>query len=271
MTVIFIIGSQKSGTTWLRNCISHVTPISMKSEWYFVEFEMAVRRHIERYGGALSDVERENAVTATVREGWRTLLSTATPEANSDKSAYPTDLRKVSPDNFGAHCQAVSIAKKYFPESKTIVIVRDPRAVYNSLWHFRNVATKNRHFYPAQIGRKLRNRLRMPDPRKFGKTWFEQNSQWIDDNPDVVIRYEDLKTDFFVTMRKILTQTRQEVSDEIIREIYNAEFDIKKSKMRQKGLYRKGEIYDWKKYLSRRTAQQIASGAEPLMRFMKYL
>src|SRR5471032_3646446 len=80
----FIIGSQKSGTTWLRDCLDTFVPFC-KPEWYFPEFVENVRRTIDTYGSSLSLQERDLRARAAISSAWREICSPFMGE----KSAYP--------------------------------------------------------------------------------------------------------------------------------------------------------------------------------------
>ncbi len=285
--MIFIIGSAKSGTTWLRSCFSHVTPVPNFNEWCFTEFAEAIRKHVATYGFVLSAEVQDRVATRAIRDGWQGLIDAATPGAVTDKSAYPTGLRRTSPEKRILHAGAVSVAKKYFPEAKTILMVRDPRAVYNSLQHFRSHRKAEQHGVLSTVGHKIGARLKSVNPTDFAQSWNDQNRSWLADRPTAVCRYEDLKSNFSETLQHVLEACEFTMSDQELLEIQNAEYDIRKVERRQEKLfrsndvtvgepkvskqYRKGEIDDWKKHLTQKELKVITSRANAVMTELGYI
>lgn len=267
---IFVIGSQKSGTTWLRNCYSHVVPISLDHEWYLPELYEAVEGHVRKYCGNLPPDVVDETLRQTVRGAWFAMIGTAVPGTKSDKSAYPCAVAKNAPIRHDLHTRAVTIARDNFPESRTVVIIRDPRAVYNSLIHFRRALKEKKRGPISALGHWLRSQGRKVDAGEFAKNWAIQNRMWIDDKPDCVVLYEDLKLDFEKSLRDIFTKTGIIHDDALINQIEEAEYDIGKQRHRQKALYRKGEIDDWKNYLTPAQVAAIHKEAGPLMQELGY-
>ena len=61
-----VIGSQKSGTTWLRDCIHPFAPFC-KPEWYFPELIEATHRWLNTYGSSLPPEERNTMLLKILR------------------------------------------------------------------------------------------------------------------------------------------------------------------------------------------------------------
>lgn len=268
--MLFLIGSQKSGTTWLRNCLSHVTPISLGQEWYLPELYEAVSGHINSFGRTLSDDERRNAVNASVRDAWLNMIRAATPGAMADKSAYPCLPTKKLPVRNDLHPFAVRIAKNIFPEGKTLVIVRDPRAVYNSWRHYRQALRSRPRSRLGLVGAWVSDWRQTADAEVFARNWAIQNSRWIEDNPNFVVRYEDLKSDFETTLLRMFENIGMAVDPSVLARIYTEEYEIEKTRERQPEIYRKGVIDDWRNHLSAAESQMIELEAGDLMERLGY-
>lgn len=268
--MLFLIGSQKSGTTWLRNCLSRVTPISLGQEWYLPELYEAVSGHINSFGRTLSDDERRKAVNASVRDAWLNMIRAATPGAMADKSACPCLPTKKLPVRNDLHPFAVRIAKNIFPEGKTLVIVRDPRAVYNSWRHYRQALRGRPRSRLGLVGAWVSDWRQTADAEVFARNWALQNSRWIEDSPNFVVRYEDLKSDFEMTLVRMFENIGMTVDPSVLARIYEAEYEIEKTRERQPEIYRKGVIDDWRNHLSAAESQTIELEAGGLMERLGY-
>lgn len=251
--MIFLIGSQKSGTTWLRDCFAHVCPVP-KREWYFVELYEKISQHIQKFGH-LADSAREIACREVMAATWKSLLDSADPCAIFDKSAYPCTSSLMAIRN-DLHPFAVRLAHEVFPTAKTIVIVRDPRAVLNSAVQYLN------HFRSGW-GDTI-------DPVEFGATWRIQNSQWLSDSPSVMVRYEELKADFIGTLSRVFSSCEIRCSAEIIEKIQAQETNIDAVRPRQPEIYRLGLVDDYKMRLSQEAITKLEDAASPLMTALGY-
>lgn len=268
--MLFLIGSQKSGTTWLRNCISHVVPISLNQEWYLPDLYDSFLGHIEKYGSTLPPEDRDRALRESLRSAWTHLLDAATPGALADKSAYPCVPTRGHPVRNDLYPQAIRIYREVYPDCKIVLIVRDPRAVWNSWQHFRRaLRTRPRRFETIKLW--MRRHEPEYNPAVFAQNWQLQNQQWIDDQPDCVVRYEDLKSDFRATLAQMFSAVKIPVDQTQIDWIENCEFNIDKSRSRQPALYRKGQVDDWKQHLASRDVSLITQEACELMERLGYL
>lgn len=252
--MIFLIGSQKSGTTWLRDCFAHVCPVPKHQEWYFVEVYERLAEHIAKYGH-LPEQQRAATCRRVVAAAWREMLDAVAPGAVFDKSAYPC-AAAISPIRNDLHPLAVQLARDVFSEARIVVIVRDPRAVLNSAIHYVN------HFKPG-AGQDI-------DPAEFGATWQLQNSRWLDDGPSVVVRYEDLKTDFIGSLARVFAALGLAPTPEALEHIQRTEFNIEVVRPRQPEIYRRGVIDDYKTGLSPAAIHLLEAAAAPLMARLGY-
>lgn len=251
--MIFLIGTQKSGTTWLRDCFAHVCSVP-KREWYFVALYEKVSTHVAEFGH-LTEAERQTAVRSVMAAAWRSLLESTAPGAIFDKSAYPC-TSTFMPVRNDIYSSAVALARDTFPKARIIVIVRDPRAVLNSTVHYLN------HFR-AGWGE-------MIDPTEFATNWKIQNTQWLRDEPSMVVRYEDLKADFVGTLSRIFAACELPISAPALEEIRRCEWNIDKTRTRQPEIYRTGLVDEYKQRLSLDTISKVESAAAELMARLMY-
>ncbi|MFK0166234.1 sulfotransferase family protein [Rhizobium sp. NPDC090279] len=246
----FIIGTQKSGTTWLRDCLDKFVPFC-KPEWYYPQIFSDLTVHTKTYGASLSDCARDLAIRELCQSTWRALNGGYLGE----KSAYPCspELGTIRAD---LHPFAVSIMRQHIPNAKVVVIVRDPRAVFNSLRHYLE------HFRPGwSMG---------INPQIFAENWSRQNLQWVADKPDSVVLYEKLKNEFGRTMETTLKALGIYHSREDLLEVEAAVYDVDKLRTKQPEIYRTGEINEWQEKVEPETAKAIIDVAAPAMREIGY-
>ncbi len=241
---VFIVGSQKSGSTWLRNCLSHVVDIR-SPEWYLPELYGAILAHVDKYGQGLSQSERAIKVSEVTRAAWIALVA----PANADKSVYPS--HPAAGAGSPLHSNAIRIARDIIPASKVVLIVRDPRAVFNS--------------YRYYIGIMAPGLLESLSADSFAHEWVRNNRAWLRDKPDIVTRFEDLKKSFELTLRNVLHTLCISASDELTSRIKSREYDVANRRSEQPEIYRAGIIDEWRKSLSRTEALTIEQVAKDLM------
>ncbi|SKA26046.1 Sulfotransferase family protein [Enhydrobacter aerosaccus] len=252
--MIFLIGTQKSGTTWLRNCFSHVCTVPLQQELYFVELYEHISQHIHTYGH-LGEEETLEAIRRVSASSWRSLLDCVKPGTEFDKSAYPCATAHA-PIRNDLHPYAVRRAKEVFPDARTVVIVRDPRAVYSSLVEYLNG-------FQSGWGQKI-------DPVEFGQTWQLQNTIWLNDRPSIYVRYEDLKKDFVNSLSRIFVACDLVYPQGTLAKITEEEYKIDVGRARQPEIYRLGRVDDFKVRVAPSVIKQIETAAENLMSFLGY-
>ena len=248
--IIHIVGSQKSGTTWLRDCLDLFRPFC-KPEWYFPELIEKVEIWANTYGGSISVEDRGRKVRAIASAARRELLGAYTGE----KSAYPCagSLATVRGD---LHPRAVTILKETFPNSKVAVIVRDPRAVYNSLCHYLDGF---RPGWSSEI-----------NVETFAIEWARQNRAWASSDPSVVVLYEELKQNFTITLNEVLSKMDIPHDFDDLRRAKATVYSVDSLKPKQPEIYRTGTIDEWREKLGAEVVRQIVDGAGETMSLFGY-
>lgn len=247
--LFFIVGSQKSGTSWLKNCLKHCIRID-SPEWYYPELHALISSHMDKYGASQSVEARRSSAQHMAVAAWAELLR----EFDGDKSAYPNAPADwVRTDLFP---QAVQQAKTHFRDGRVVVITRDPRATYNSLKHYLE-------FHEEGWSLRL-------DPLDFARNWTLHNSAWLSDEPDVHVRYEDLKTDFDREMATVLKGLALPHDADLVATIRGAEFDVGAHKAELPALYRTGTTDEWMSKLDPSEIAAIEEGAGELMARLGY-
>jgi sulfotransferase family protein len=179
--VLFLVGSPRSGTTWLQAMLSSHRSIYTGPETFFfstfAEAEKEYLRPKERRIG-LAEYLGKDDFYRLIREVFWFSIS-ALPEPAAETKYF---LEKTT-----NHCMCAEFILRTFPKARFIHIIRDPRAVVASI---------------------------LRASKSWGKTWAPQTARdatkmWsrvflsgkrIKDlvaNPDqyVEVRYEDLRTD----------------------------------------------------------------------------
>ncbi len=132
--------------------------------------------------------------------------------------------------------------RKEYP--RVIYIIRDPRDVMASSYHYYTSRNKNTLSFKKFIRSK---RTGLP-------AWFKHYKSW-ENNADLIIKYEDLKKDCFKEIKKIAGFVKMNVTDKQIRNAINeCEFEklqqkdaSKKGKeVKKKPFFRKGSVGQWK-------------------------
>ena len=245
----FIVGTQKSGTTWLRDCLNEFVNFC-KPEWYYPELFENAARHVETFGASRPPEQRKRAIDKICLETWKALNE----GFRGEKSAYPctSALGAGRPE----HSDAVSRMRERLPNARIAVIVRDPRAVFNSLRHYLD------HFrggWSQEI-----------DPQDFAENWSRQNVRWVRDRPDALVLYEDLKQQFVPTLTRTLTGLGIPFTPEGIAQAENAVYSVSKLRPKQPEIYRTGTVDEWRTRLDPNIAQRIFEVAAPAMAEIGY-
>ncbi|WOJ89502.1 ankyrin repeat domain-containing protein [Methylocapsa polymorpha] len=228
--MIFLFGTQKSGTTWLRNIISHFTPINSQAEWQLPYLVEAAENHVSTLCAAPRAIQRK-AELAFVRAAFSSLLAQV-PGCSCDKSAYPCLPGAGRDDRVFAY--AVDMGRYFFPRAKQVMIVRDPRDVFVS----------SKAYWPDLAERRIAS---FDDAylREFINSWSRCNLTWLSAAPDFIVRYEDLKNDFVAQVTDLLSALDFEACPIRLRKVQAELETIDISKTRDPIFYRKGIVGDW--------------------------
>jgi Sulfotransferase family len=248
--IIHVVGSQKSGTTWLRDCLDVFRPFC-KPEWYFPELIEQVETWANTYGSSIPPEDRSRKVRAIAVSARRELLGAC----RGEKSAYPC-VSLFSTVRADLHPRAVSILKETFPNSKVAVIVRDPRAVYNSLCHYLD------GFRPGSSSE--------INVERFAIEWARQNRRWASSDPSVVVLYEELKQNFTATLDEVLSKMDIPHDFDDLRRTRALVFSVDNLRPKQPEIYRTGTIDEWREKLGAEVVRQIVDGAGETMSFFGY-
>lgn len=128
---------------------------------------------------------------------------------------------------------------------KVVLVVRDPREVAVSRYHYQKTFTENTR---AGIGT-----LRLVTFSTTTKKWKTHTLAWLNESPHIV-KYEDLRHDGCKTLKSLLNYLELETENDILEDALN-QFDINKLRGDSKETYashffRKGIVGDHKQHFS---------------------
>jgi hypothetical protein len=245
--MIFLLGVQKSGTTWVRSIMQQVLPIHPGAEWWFPKFFDDMRAHVNGYCFA-SEAERHRIAFEASGPAWTAMVTTALPGCKADKSAYPVfSGTGARPDLFP---YAIDLVRRCLSGTTCVQIVRDPRDI---------LVSSKYYFFDGNL-----SSLGDKGIVEFAQNWARYNLHWLRSKPDYVLRYEDLHRQFARSLEALMGRLGVNL-DEATAERVIARFStITESQKNAPQFYRKGIVGDWKAELTPRESAlvwDIARGA----------
>ena len=248
--MIFLVGTQLSGATWLRDCFSHVCKVPLGQELHLLELHECISRHIKTYVH-LNEDDARLASRSVSQAAWRSLLDSAKVGAEFDKATYPATSAHAIVRN-DLHHRALGLAREVVPGAKTVVLIRDPRAVFNSTVRY---LEKLQPGWGSKV-----------DPIEFALTWQHQNTSWLNDSPTIYLKYEDLKMDFVATLSRVFLACEISCSLETFSTIVAREYAVDAVKSET----RLARVDDFAVRLKMSAIEQIEEGTADLMKFLNY-
>ena len=208
LELIFLVGSPRSGTTWLQAMLScHPAVCTGPETFFFATFSEAEKEFLrpkERRIGLAEYLSQEEFYRVIGELFW--LSISALPEAPAGTKYF---LEKTT-----NHCVYSEFILKTFPRARFIHIIRDPRAVVASIlraakswgnnWAPTDVREATRIWSTLiQYGRGIRNLVGNPD-------------QYLE------VKYEDLRVDTRKHLSKLLSWLGLDATNDVIAEIIEA-------------------------------------------------
>ncbi|MGQ7793102.1 sulfotransferase family protein [Faunimonas sp. B44] len=270
----FLLGMQKSGTTWLQTLLDSHPAIICRNEGGFQQFATALARSIGEYDGfveARADVFGKGGyphmTPREVRALYRTFLD---GRMLRDLGSRPA-VRWVG-DKDPNHGQEVRLLLAALPEARFVQIVRDGRDQAVSSWH---------HVHRIHGERAA---SRFPE---FGSFALRLAGEWAKGirsirtelaavgAPYCEVRYEDLLAEPRRSLRRVLNFFEVAADDDTISACLSAA-DFERLSGRPRGeedrtsFFRKGIAGDWRSLMDDRLAVEYVRRTGGLMSELGY-
>jgi hypothetical protein len=283
--VFFILGQQKSGTTWLMQILDSHPEILCRGEGRFFGADWR-QESVKRIDSKRPPSSLYNAVLDA--EYLKLWIERSVWSRNDDADEHLANLTRMAIDYFlmgelsktsgrivGDKSplltpETIKEIARIYPEAKIIHIIRDGRdaavsAVHHS-WNFGKIrkgaeASAKRITHRKRDPHEMRNMGESIFPegqlRKFAAEWSARVSSTVEDGPTlpgngyVEVRYEDLLARPEEEVRRLLEFLRAEASEKTVKRCVNAASFEKLSRGRTRGqedptsFFRKGIAGDW--------------------------
>ena len=265
--MVWIFGSGRSGSTWLRSMMGELEGTGVWEE------PMVGRLFGEFYSRAPKDNRRsaDFVMGDPIRRGWvRSIRNFVLDGARySNPRLGPEDYLVIKEPNGSV---GAPLLMEALPESRMILLVRDPRDVVASVL---DAATEGGWLYESREGKTgTRGTERRPNAfvreranvyrRGVESAWQAYDAH---DGPKVLVRYEDLGANTLDEMRRIYATLNIVVEDEDLRravEKHSWENVPDREKGRGK-FYRRGTSGGWKEDLTLRQVEVVEKATASLL------
>jgi hypothetical protein len=285
-SVFFILGQQKSGTTWLMQILDSHPEILCRGEGRFFGAEWR-QESVKRIDSKRPPSSLYNAMLDA--EYLKLWIERSVWSRNDDADEHLANLTRMAIDYFlmgelsktskrivGDKSplltpETIKEIARIYPGAKIIHIIRDGRdaavsAVHHS-WNFGKIrkgaeASAKRTTHRKRDPHKMRNMgesiFAEGQLRKFAAEWSARVSSTVEDGPTlpgngyVEVRYEDLLERPEDEVRRLLEFLRAEASEKTVKMCVNAASFKRLSKGRTRGqedptsFFRKGIAGDWR-------------------------
>src|SRR5829696_6864388 len=265
--MVWIFGSGRSGSTWLRSMMGEMSGVRIWEE------PMVGRLFGEFYARAPKENLRspDFVMGDPIRKGWiesvRNFVLDGARYSNPRLGAEEYLVIKEPNGSVGA-----PLLMEALPESRMILLVRDPRDVVASVL---DAAREGGWLYESRNGGK-RRALAEKRPRAFAGERARvyrrgvQNAKLAYDahrGPKALVRYEDLVADPIGTMRRLYAALGIEVDpDELARAVAKHAWENIPEEQKGEGkFYRKGKPGGWREDLTPEQAKTVERITAPLL------
>jgi Sulfotransferase family len=267
--MIWIFGSGRSGSTWLRSMMEEMSGYGVWEEpmvgMLFGEFyDKTQAGNVRSADFIMGD---------PVRKGWiRSIRNFILDGAGYSKPGLTAEEYLVIKEPNGSI--GAPLLMEALPESRMILLLRDPRDVVASVL---DAAREGGWLYEGRDkGMAKRKRLADHKPNKFVRRRIKVYLKGISsarrayeahEGPKVLIRYEDLRSDTLTTMKSVYSTLGLPVDEiELVRGVKKHSWEnIPQSEKGRGKFYRKAAPGGWKKDLTPRQVALIEEMAAPIL------
>jgi Sulfotransferase domain len=268
--IVWIFGSGRSGSTWLR---SMMDDLDRHQLW---EEPMVGKLFGDFYDRSMeSELHRPDFIMSNAtRKGWIKALRNFVLEcANYTHPRLGADAILVVKEPNGS--MGSELLMEALPESRMILLVRDPRDIVSSMldgarrggWMFErkeNEDWKRRAMPDKNPDNFVRNRSR----KYLQHAGAAKRAYDAHGGPKVLVRYEELRSDTTGTMKRIYSTLGIEVDEtelEGVVEKHSWE-SIPEEKKGQGKFYRKATPGGWREDLTPKQAEAVERVTAPLLK-----
>ena len=266
--MVWIFGSGRSGSTWLRSMMGELEDAGVWEE------PMVGRLFGEFYSRAPKDNLRsaDFIMGDPIRKGWirsvRNFVLDGALYSNPRLRSGEYLIIKEPNGSVGA-----PLLMEALPESRMILLVRDPRDVIASVL---DAATEGGWLYESRGGRTNASRRSDRRPNSFVRERANVYRRGVEsawraydahEGPKVLVRYEDLRADTIDEMRRIYAVLGIAAEDEDLRravEKHSWENVPDREKGRGK-FYRRGTSGGWKEDLTPKQVEVVEKATASLL------
>jgi hypothetical protein len=265
--MVWIFGSGRSGSTWLRSMMGEM------GGHHVWEEPMVGRLFGEFYARSPQENRRsaDFIMGEPIRKGWtrsvRDFVLDGAAYSNPQTRADDYLIIKEPNGSIGA-----PLMMEAFPESRMILLVRDPRDVVASVL---DAAWEGGWLYESRNGGRSRS-LAEKKPTAFAGKRARvyrrgvQNAKLAYDThrgPKALVRYEDLVSDTLETMRRLYAALGIEVDpNELAKAVEKHSWENVPEEEKGKGkFYRKGTPGGWREDLTPEQARTVERITAPLL------
>ncbi len=275
--LFFVMGSIRSGTTWLQLVLDGHPEIACRGEGHFTSFlapdlERAMNHYNKLIDGKNKDIFNEiEGFPLLQREHVLFLLASAIglQMAQYAEGKAVRAIGERTPDNI----RALETLHEMFPEARFIQIIRDGRDAAVSGW-FHNLRVspdwtrKTFGTLPRYVGNFARNWVReVKAGRAFEKRYPAQYTE---------IRYEDLKQDTAAGVKPLLEFLGVDTGKKAVAQCCTAG-DFKRlaggrepGKENRDSHFRKGTVGDWREHFDAEATEAFERHAGKLLKQLDY-
>jgi hypothetical protein len=266
--MVWIFGSGRSGSTWLRSMMGELEGAGVWEE------PMVGRLFGEFYARAPKDNLRsaDFVMGDPIRKGWissiRNFVLDGARYSNPRLGSGKYLVIKEPNGSVGA-----PLLMEALPESRMILLVRDPRDVVASVL---DAATEGGWLYESREGKINATRKIDRRPNAFVRERANVYRRGVESawrayeahgGPKVLVRYEDLRADTLDEMGRIYSTLGIPVEDgELRRAVEKHSWENVPAREKGRGkFYRRGTSGGWKEDLSPRQVEVIERATAPLL------
>jgi hypothetical protein len=267
--IVWIFGSGRSGSTWLRSMMGGLSRHLVWEEPMVGQLFGNFHRRAQT-----ANLGRPDFVMAdATRRGW--IHSIRNFVLDGAKYARP----RLGPDHYLVVKEpngsvGAPLLMEALPESRMILLIRDPRDVVSSTL---DGARKGNWLYERKDkGGWKRNSLPDKNPDAFTRRWANVYMQHAGNakraydahrGPKVMVRYEDLRTDTLGTMKRIYSALEIPVDEgELARTVEKNSWENIPEKKKGGGkFYRKAKPGGWQEDLTPKQVRQVERITAPLL------